>query len=153
MRADRLLIAFLLLIGAFVVLVGFAVNSLLTVGQYTLAAMVGGAGLAGTVAGGVTFWWLRQEEEVGLAELEPLLPPTEAIVGAAGRTSIDPGATAHSSLVQPALAHAAVARRLPPKVQAMPVADLPSAYVDAVLRGAHSRLRALKTEARHSAPP
>ena len=37
--------------------------------------------------------------------------------------------------------------RAPLRVQTMPVAKLPPAYVDAVMRGAHARLNALKAEA------
>ena len=45
--ATRLLVAFLLLIGAFVVLVGIAVFSLYTAGQMMLAGVVATAGLVG----------------------------------------------------------------------------------------------------------
>lgn len=151
MHADRLLIAFLLLIGAFVVLVGFAVNSLVMVGQYTLAAMVGGAGLAGMVAGGVTFWWLRQEgEEVVMAEPLSLVAEPQ-VVAPEGPASAAPQPS-RSAVVRPRLARASAPRHLPLKVQAMPVAELPPAYVDAVLKGAHARLSALKAEARQTAP-
>lgn len=149
MRANRLLIAFLLLIGAFVVLVGFAVSSLVMVGQYTLAAMVGGAGLAGMVAGGVTFWWLRQEGEVELADAEPLLP-AEVLAAPVASLPVVPQEGVRAPVGRPT-ARAAMPRRLPLKVQAMPVADLPSAYVDAVMKGAQARLSALKAEARHVA--
>lgn len=150
MRANRLLIAFLLLIGAFVVLVGFAVNSLVLVAQYTLAAMVGGAGLAGMVAGGVTFWWLRQEGDVELVNAEPLLRPAEVVSAPVVAAPVVAQGTSRVPAVRP-LARAAVPRRLPVKVQAMPVADLPPAYVDAVMKGAQARLSALKAEARHVA--
>jgi hypothetical protein len=150
MRADRLLIAFLLLIGAFVVLVGVAVNSMLMVGQYLLAAMVGGAGLAGMVAGGVTFWWLRQDAEE-VVEVEPWLRPAEAVVAPVVPAPFVTLSNARASVVRPKLARAEAQPRLPMKVQAMPVADLPPAYVDAVLKGAHARLDALKAEARHTA--
>lgn len=153
MRANRLLIAFLLLIGAFGVLVGFAVNALLMVGQGTLAVMVGGAGLAGTVAGGLTFWLLRQDaEEEEIAVAEPLVRAGETPVAPIVPRPLLTQAAIGAAMVRPSLAHATAVRRLPLKVQAMPVADLPPAYVDAVLKGAHARLSALKAEASHGAP-
>lgn len=133
--ATRLLVAFVLLICAFVVLVGVAVFSLYTVGQGMLAGVVAAAGLAGVAAGGVTYWLLRREviEETALSfDLEPLVTEAEQAV---------------TPFASPARA-TSVVRRAPLRVQAMPVADLPAAYVDAVMRGAHARTNALKAQAR-----
>jgi hypothetical protein len=119
--ATRLLAAFLLLIATFLVLVGFAVVNLVTAGQHWLAAVVATAGLAGLVAGTVTYWLLRRDPDADelLIELprqpQPLPPPQSD--------------------------------RAPLRVQAMPVADLPPAYVDAVLKGAQARLSAMKAGA------
>src|SRR3954463_2635677 len=129
--ATRLLVAFVLLICAFVVLVGVAVFSLYTVGQPVLAGVVAMAGLAGVAAGGVTFWILRRDAaeeaadtEIEFAALMPTQPmPLAPAVPGAGR---------------------AATHRRPLRVQAMPVANLPPAYVDAVMRGAQARLSALK---------
>ncbi|MBC5784233.1 hypothetical protein H8N03_14875 [Ramlibacter sp. USB13] len=128
--ATRLLVAFVLLVCAFVVLVGVAVFSLYVAGEGMLAAVVATAGLAGVAAGGVTYWFLRGEvmDETVEFELEPLVPATPA--------------PASVKRAQPVL------RRTPLRVQAMPVADLPPAYVDAVMRGAQARLNALKAEER-----
>lgn len=126
--ATRLLVAFLLLICAFVVLVGIAVFSLYTAGQLMLAGVVATAGLIGLAAGGVTYWFLRREvdDEEDAVDVEPLLPPVsmQVTMQVARRTP----------------------RRLPLRVQSMPVADLPPAYVDAVLRGAQVRLSALRSQ-------
>ena len=132
--ATRLLVAFLLLVCAFVVLVGVAVLGLYTVGQSGLAFVVASAGLAGVAAGGVTYWILRRdvEEEALTIELpQPQLP------------ALEPQRAPSASTRQ------ALGRRSPLRVQAMPVADLPPAYVNAVMRGAHARLSALKAGARH----
>jgi len=132
--ATRLLVAFLLLVCAFVVLLGVAVLGLYTVGQSGLAFVVAVAGLAGVVAGGVTYWILRRDVEEEALALELPLPPQPA------------------PQPQPAAALPARperVRRSPLRVQAMPVADLPPAYVNAVLRGARARLSALKEDVRH----
>lgn len=127
--AARLLAAFLLLIAAFCVLVGVAVFSLAAAGEGQLAVVVAGAGLAGLFAGGVTYWLLRRDgmAEEPVLQVEPLVP-------------IEPEPPR-------AVQRVPVARR-PLRVQAMPVANLPPAYVDAVLRGAQARLDALKVQSR-----
>ena len=139
--ATRLLVAFLLLIGAFVVLVGIAVFSLYTAGQMMLAGVVATAGLVGLAAGGVTFWFLRREaDDEDELEVEPVvLLPMPAPVSAPPRVAVQVGRRA--------------ARRGPLRVQSMPVADLPPAYVDAVLRGAQARLTALRSQSLQQHPP
>ena len=129
--ATRLLVAFLLLIGAFVMLVGVAVFSLYTAGQMMLAGVVATAGLIGLAAGAVTWWFLRRElaDDEELA-VETLVPSVTAPLPA--RVAV------HVALRTP--------RRVPLRVQSMPVADLPPAYVDAVLRGARARLTALRSQ-------
>lgn len=126
--ATRLLVAFLLLIAAFVVLVGVAVYSLLAAGQGTLAGVVAMAGLLGLAAGAFTYWLLRRDVAGEWEELlpEPPMPREQPIV--------------HASI-----------RRAPLRVQTMPVANLPPAYVDAVLRGAQARLSAMKARQPHAA--
>src|SRR4051794_38542405 len=133
--ATRLLAAFLMLIGAFVVLVGVAVLSLVTGGQHTLAAVVATAGVAGLAAGGLTYWLLRRDAvEAEVAEYDdiPTVPMQAAPV-------------AEQPLPRMHAMPAGQRRRL--RVQAMPVANLPPAYVDAVMRGAQARLSALKAQA------
>lgn len=127
--ATRLLFAFVLLICAFVVLVGVAVFSLYTVGQPMLAGVVAAAGLTGVAAAAVTYWFLQRDavEEPLAYDLEPLVPEER------------PG-------VMAPLGAKPVLRRGPLRVQTMPVADLPSAYVDAVMRGTRARTNALKSQ-------
>lgn len=137
--ATRLLVAFVLLVCAFVLLVGVAVFSLYMAGQGTLAVVVATAGLVGVGAGGVTYWFLRQEvgKDEGEFGPEPLVPAMKPLAPAA---MVKAGA--------PIARTRPVVRRAPLRVQAMPVADLPPAYVDAVMRGAHARTNALKAQAR-----
>jgi len=123
--ATRLLVAFLVLIAAFVALVGVAVFSLFVAWQQVLAGVVATAGLVGLAAGGCTWWLLRREvaeEEEIEAEPERLLP--------------DPPPRMPPTI-----------RRGPLRVQSMPVANLPPAYLDAVMRGAQARLTAMKAQA------
>lgn len=121
MQAIRLRFAFVLLIAAFVVLVGFAAATLAMAGQAAMAMMVVVAGIAG-VAAGVTTWLLvgRVEDEPAIAEPEPVAPPV-------------PLARPH-----------VLASRRPVRVQAMPVAKLPPEYVAAVTRGIRARTSALR---------
>lgn len=125
--ATRLLVAFLLLLAAFCVLIGIAVFSLVAAGQLTLAAVVTAAGLAGIVTGGVTWWLLRREAAEELEDGSIEAPPP--------RQALPP-------------THAALVRR-PLRVQAMPVAELPPAYLDAVMKGAQQHMQALKAGTRH----
>jgi hypothetical protein len=128
--ATRLLVAFVLLVCAFVVLVGVAVFSLAMAGQGMLAGVVATAGLIGVAAGGMTYWFLwRESAEAEVEfELEPLVPAAQPVLAA---PHSKPGT-----------------RRGPLRVQAMPVADLPQEYVDAVMRGARAHLSALKAQDR-----
>lgn len=120
--ATRLRLAFLLLIAAFVVLVGFAAASLALAGQPAMAMVAVLAGIAG-VAAGVATWLLvrREEDEPAVAEPQPIAPPV--------------------ALAPPQV----LAPRRPVRVQAMPVARLPPEYVAAVTRGMRARTSALRT--------
>ena len=118
--APRLLVAFLALIAAFVALVGVAVASLFAAGQHALAAVVAIAGLAGVGAGAFTYWLLRRDVIEEESDTLPLMMMEEPLV------------------IQPPV------QRGPVRVHSMPVANLPPAYVDAVLRGAQARLSAIK---------
>ncbi|NNU43806.1 hypothetical protein [Ramlibacter montanisoli] len=124
--ATSLRLAFLLLIAAFVVLVGFAAASLAMAGQPAMAMVAVLAGIAG-VAAGVTTWLLvrRDEDEPAIAEPEPVAPPVVP-------------------LAQPQV----LAPRRPLRVQAMPVASLPPEYVAAVTRGMRARTSALRAQTR-----
>ena len=121
--STRLLVAFLVLIGAFLVLVGVAVSSLFAGGEQALAAVVAIAGLAGVGAGACTYWLLRrdvidEEEDVPMTLILDEAPEVQLPV-----------------------------QRGPVRVHSMPIANLPPAYVDAVLRGAQARLSAIKAQA------
>lgn len=123
--ATRLRLAFLLLIAAFVVLVGFAAASLAMAGQPAMAMVVVLAGIAG-VGAGVATWLLvrREEDEPAIAAPDTVAPPVP--------------------LAQPQV----LAPRRPLRVQAMPVAQLPPEYVAAVTRGMRARTSALRAQTR-----
>ena len=123
--ATRLRLAFLLLIAAFVVLVGFAAASLALAGQPAMAMVAVLAGIAG-VAAGVATWLLvrREEDEPAIAEPQPIAPSV--------------------ALAPPQV----LAPRRPVRVQAMPVARLPPEYVAAVTRGMRARTSALRAQTR-----
>lgn len=123
--ATRLGTAFLLLIAAFLVLVVLAATSLVAARQPMLAAVVAVAGLAGVSTGVLTWRVARREEE------EP-----------AGREGMVPYEV---SACAPRLVAATLPRR-PIRVQSMPVANLPPAYVDAVMKGVRARTSALKAQ-------
>lgn len=129
--ANRLGIAFLLLITAFLVLVVLAVASLMAARQPTLAAVVAVAGVAGVIAGVVT-WLVARREEDEPAAAEAIGLPIEV-----SEVRASPARVAAATLPR---------RRI--RVQSMPVANLPPAYVDAVLKGARERTSALKAQAR-----
>ena len=121
--APRLGLAFLLLIAAFLVLVGVAVGTLFIAGQSALALVVVVAGIAGVGAGVVTWLLVRKaDEEPAVATAAPAVQPLSL-----------PHAVA---VPRPA--------RRSLRVQAMPVADLPPAYVNAVTRGIRARTSALR---------
>lgn len=121
--ATRLRLAFLLLIAAFVVLVGFAAASLALAGQPAMAMVAVLAGIAG-VAAGVATWLLvrREDDEPAIAGPQPIAPPV--------------------ALARPHV----LAPRRPVRVQAMPVARLPPEYVAAVTRGMRARTSALRAQ-------
>jgi hypothetical protein len=115
--ANRLGLALLLLIAAFLVLVAISAASLWAEGHMGTAFVVGGVGFAGAVAGAIA--WREIPDDEG----EAVLPPSPVAKPAA-----------------PPIAHR------PVRIQTMPVADLPPAYVDAVMKGAQARLSALKAQ-------
>jgi hypothetical protein len=84
--------------------------------------VVATAGLTGVIAGGITYLVARREEEPELADAWPVQQ----------RATARP----HSPL----------------RVQAMPVADLPPEYVEAVMKGTRVRLSALKAQASEFEP-
>jgi hypothetical protein len=118
--ANRLGLAFLLMIVVFLVLVTMAAAGLWAAGQPVMAVLVGVTGIAGSVAGAVTWRVVRADDLAAAAHGPP----------SAGKPA--PRRIVHK----------------PVRVQAMPVADLPPAYVDAVTKGAQARLTALKAQSR-----
>jgi hypothetical protein len=115
--ANRLGIALLLLVAAFLVLATISAASLWAAGHVVTALVVGVVGLAGAAAGAIT-WRVVPDDEV-----EPA-PPS-------------------SPVAKPAALQIAQG---PMRIQTMPVADLPPAYVDAVMKGAQARSTALKAQ-------
>jgi hypothetical protein len=119
---TRLGLVVVLLVAAFLALVGVAVASLWTAGQVPLAALVALTGAGGAGSGLVIYAIARREEE------EPLSLPPPPQVPAAQPLTLD------APLPRPA---ARLTRR-PLRVQSMPVADLPPEYVHAVMKGARA---------------
>jgi hypothetical protein len=115
---HRLRLAFLVLVLAFLVPVAVAAGGLFMAGQALLAGVVSAAGLAGMLAGGVIYRMVRRDIDACDVELEHQAPATS------------------------------VQERKPLRVQTMAVADLPPAYVAAVMQGAKARLSVLKAQAR-----
>ena len=117
--ANRLGLAFLLMIAAFVALISIASASLWAAGQGMLALVVAVVGVGGGAAGVTTYWIAQGEGE------EPGTPC--------------PVSTLPHPMTSPV--------RKPIRVQAMPVADLPPEYLAAVMKGTRVRTHALRTQA------
>jgi hypothetical protein len=120
-NARRLGLAMLLLSAAFLVLVGMAAAALWAAGQAGTAVVMGVIGLAGAAAGAIT-WRVARAEEVELPDEKRDSTPIPRSI-----------------------------TRTPVCIQTMPVADLPPAYLDAIMKGTHARLNALKAQSSHSA--
>ena len=120
-NARRLGLAMLLLSAAFLVLVGMAAAALWTAGQAATAVVMGVIGLAGAAAGAIT-WRVARADDAELPDEQRDSTPTPPPV-----------------------------TRAPVCIQTMPVADLPQAYLDAVMKGTHARLNALKAQSSHFA--
>lgn len=127
MTAARLRLVFVLLAAAFGLVAAAAAVSLLALRDPFLAGVVALAGVFGVTVGVVTYVAARQEpEEAGLL---PEDPEPEIVAGSL-------------LLAQP------LGPRSPIRVQSLPVADLPPAYLAAVMNGARARTAALKQRAR-----
>ena len=118
---TRLGLVFVLLVAAFLALVGLAVASLWTAGQVPLAALLAVTGAGGAGSGLVIYAMGRREEQ----EPRSLPPPP------------DPAPQQLTLDAHPPGPAAPLARR-PLRVQSMPVAELPPEYVDAVMKGARA---------------
>lgn len=123
---HRLGLAFVFLMLSFLVLIGLAAAALVVAGQTTLAAGVAGIGLAGLVGGALTYF-AAVREDAGPEEAGPEEPARER---------------------EPQLPRRA-ASQAPLRVQSLPVAELPPAYLAAVMKGAQAHLAALKAQSRH----
>ena len=121
MTAARLRLVFVLLVGAFGLVAAAAAVSLLALHDPFLAGVVALAGLFGVAAGAVTYVAARQEPEEAGLDLEP-----EPV---AGRTTPVP-----------------LPARRPIRVQSLPVAKLPPAYLQAIMNGTRARTAALKQQ-------
>jgi hypothetical protein len=120
-NARRLGLAMLLLSAAFLALVGMAAAALWTAGQAATALVMGVIGLAGAAAGAIT-WRVARADDADLPdEIWDSKPNPPPIT------------------------------RTPVCIQTMPVADLPPAYLAAVMKGTHARSNALKAQSSHSA--
>jgi len=134
---------FLVLMGAFLVLVGFAVASLYTVGQPVLASVVATAGLAGVGAGALTYWLVKRDGVATEFDFEIEIP---ASVVAPMEPETAESATPADAMRRPRIVRSAL------RVQSMPVAQLPPEYVNAVMRGAQARLSAMKAQSGGAQP-
>ena len=119
MTAARLRFVFVLLVGAFGLVAAAAAISLLALSDPFLAGVVALAGLFGVAAGAVTYLAARQEPEEAGLESEPESPEDRPTLPA----------------------------RRPIRVQSLPVAKLPPAYLEAVMNGTRARTAALKQQA------
>ena len=119
MSAARLRLVFVLLVGAFGLVAAAAAVTLLALRDPFLAGVVALAGVFGVAAGALTYVAARQApEESGLeAESGPVVD----------RTPVLPA-------------------RRPIRVQSLPVAKLPPAYVEAIMNGTRTRTAALKQQ-------
>jgi len=120
-EAKRLGLAMLLLSAALLVLFGVAATALWAAGQATTAFVLAVIGVACAAAGAIT-WRIAREDEADLPEEAP-----------------------HTQAVPPPIA------RKPVRIQTMPVAVLPPAYLVAVMKGADARSSAFKAQSSHSA--
>jgi hypothetical protein len=120
-NAKRLGLAMLLLSAAFLVLVGVAATALWAAGQATTAFVLGVIGVACAAAGAIT-WRVARADDSDV--------PDEKWDGKPNPQPIT---------------------RTPVCIQTMPVADLPPAYLAAVMKGTHARSNALKAQSSHSA--
>lgn len=122
--ASRLRLVFMLLLAVFAALVAAACIALVLRGDALLAGVAAFLGFAGAAAAGLTYLAVREDAD----EAQPLSLPVTQPVAQPARTH---------GLARPAM-----------RVHAMPVADLPPAYVAAVLHGVRTRTAALKQQAR-----
>ena len=121
---TRLGLVVVLLVAAFLALVGLAVASLWAAGQVPLAALVALTGAGGAGCALVLHAIARREEEE-----PPSLPPPAPLQGPSAQQL-----TPEACQPRPA---ARLARK-PLRVQSMPVAELPPEYVNAVMKGARA---------------
>lgn len=119
MTTGRLRLVFLLLIGAFGLVAAVAAASLWALRDPFLAGVVALAGLFGVAAGGITYAIARRD-------------PVEA--------GLEPDLEAERDPPAPVLP------RRPVRVKSLPVADLPPAYLAAVMNGTRTRTAALKQQ-------
>lgn len=121
MSAARLRLVFVLLVGAFGLVAAAAAVTLLALRDPFLAGVVALAGVFGVAAGALTYVAARQAPEEAGLELEP----------------------------EPVADHATPAplsARRPLRVQSLPVAKLPPAYLQAIMNGTRARTAALKQQ-------
>jgi uncharacterized protein (DUF58 family) len=115
-HAKRLGLAMLLLSGAFLVLIAIAASSLWAAGQAATSAILGLIGVLAAITV-LMAWRVAGADELEVPEQAPECKPTS-----------------------PELV------RAPVRIQTMPVAELPPAYLEAVMKGAQARLTALKAQ-------
>jgi len=103
-------LAFLLLAAGLLVVAAAVVASFVSLHDPVLAAIIAVAGLAGTVGGAFAYAVSREQELAEGEEVDPI--------------------PAHPATVTPI-----AAVRAPVRIQSLPVADLPPAYLAAVMKG------------------
>jgi hypothetical protein len=138
MQAARLRLVFLLLVGAFALVAAAAVASLLALRDPFLAGVVALAGVLGVGASAFT-WVVARREPV-----EAALPEPDADVEI--ELPAEPAPMRQQQQQQQQQPQPLARPRV--RVQSLPVADLPPAYLTAVMNGARARTAALRQQGR-----
>ena len=114
MAVPRLRLAYVLLAAALLLVAGTVVASFVSLHDPVLAAIVAVAGIAGVVGGGFAYAVSREQELAADEEGDVFAVPARTV------TPIPPV-------------------RAPVLVQSLPVADLPPAYLAAVMKGVQAQ--------------
>ncbi len=120
LAADRTRLAFVLLAAALLLVVGAAVASVVSLHDPVLATIVAVAAAAGVLGGALAYAASREEDGAPGWERDRLPAPTH----------VPTPMRSHAPNVMPG-----APPRIPIRIHSMPVADLPPAYLAAVMKG------------------